>query len=358
MRIDEKSRPATDGCLASAKTTGRDDVQQRGAMSFDEVEIRLELELRHDDQRRARPHAHQRDDGEAVDVKERQERDRRVLTVDVVPGAVGLQDVRDEVAVREHHAFRQARRAARIRQRDEVVRLDRDARRSAGCRGERVESQDFASGLRGHRARIVERDHVLDGRALDRLRPGRRERQRREQDSRGGVLKLFREIVLRIHRARSRHDRAQSRDREHGNHVFRRVRREDRADVALRNAERGETRRRAIDELGQLRVRDVRPVTAQTAPGVRPAPRRRRARTRRAAWPGCRAADEGCGTSTAPEASKTTRFHAQAAAAYSTHHDGVTCNRRSSHSARSSAACGHAAARRRRTCRRTKPLLR
>ena len=251
--------PCDGRMLGDREDDGWDDVQQGGAMPLHEIEVVLEVELRHHDQRHARPHAHQHDDGEAVDVKERQERDRRIRSVDVVPGVGGLQDVRDEVAMREHHAFRQARRAARIRQRDEVVRIDRDARRSTWYRGKRVESQDFSVDLRGHRAGVVEHHHVLDGRARDRLRPDRRQHLRREQDARARIPQLFREIVLRVRRARSRHDGTQPRNRQHGNHVFRGVGREDRADVALRNPERGETHRGSIDELRQRRVRNAAP---------------------------------------------------------------------------------------------------
>ena len=221
LRIDEKSRPATARMLRERDDDRRHDVQHRRSMTRHEIEIRLELEPRHDDERRARPNAHEHDDGQAVDMKERQERDRRVLAVDVVAGDVDLQDVRDEVAVRQHHAFRQPRRAARVRQRDEVVRRDRDPRRSAARRGQRLERDERDGALRGRAAGRVERHDVLDGRAGDRLNPGRGQRRRREQHARGRVLELLREVVLRVHRARGRDDGAQARDREHGDHVLR-----------------------------------------------------------------------------------------------------------------------------------------
>ena len=161
--------------------------------------------------------------------------------------------------MREHHAFRQARRAARIRQRDEIVRIDRDPRRSTRHRGERVEPQHFSVDLRGHRAGVVEHHHMLDGRARNRLCPDRCKQLRREQEARARIAQLFREIVLRIRAACSRHDGTQPRNRQHGNHVFRGVGREDRTDVALRNPERGETHRGSIDELRQRRVRNAAP---------------------------------------------------------------------------------------------------
>ncbi len=283
--------------LGDREDDGWDDVQHRGAMPLHEIEVVLEVELRHDDQRHARPHAHQHDDGEAVDVKERQERDRRVRSVDVVPGVGGLQDVRDEVAMREHHAFRQARRAARIRQRDEIVRIDRDARRSTRHRDERVESQHFSVDLRGHRAGVVEHHHMLDGRARDRLCPDRRKHLRREQDARARIPQLFREIVLRIRaglQSSRRHPTAQSPARQSripGSWPRRSRRRRPSQSRARRDPPRFDRRAPAAP-----RTKRCVPSPHKRAPGVRPAPRRGRARTRRAAWPGCRAADEGCGT--------------------------------------------------------------
>src|SRR5439155_22853989 len=71
------------------------------------------------------------DDDEAVDVKEREDAERNlVLTGEEV--RLDLTEVRDEIAVREQHALREAGRAARVRQGDDVIRLDRHIRRVVG----------------------------------------------------------------------------------------------------------------------------------------------------------------------------------------------------------------------------------
>ena len=60
----------------------------------------------------------------AVDVEERQHRDEGVVLLHR-DGAECLLDVRDEVAVREHDALRQAGRPRGVRQHDDVVEIDR-----------------------------------------------------------------------------------------------------------------------------------------------------------------------------------------------------------------------------------------
>jgi hypothetical protein len=96
--------------------TGLDSV---GAVLLDEAEEALEVEARHQDERRAVAQDRVHDHGEAVDVEERQHADQRVL------GGHGLlsgrlQDVGHHVAVGEHHALGQARGPARVGQRDPV----------------------------------------------------------------------------------------------------------------------------------------------------------------------------------------------------------------------------------------------
>ena len=117
----------------------RHDVQHRGAVTLDEIQIAIEIEPRHDDERCARPEAEQHDHDEAVDVEEGQEADERILAVAQVTGRVDLQNVRDEITVRQHHAFRKSRSAARVRKRDDVVRVDGNRRRRARLHQEAVE---------------------------------------------------------------------------------------------------------------------------------------------------------------------------------------------------------------------------
>src|SRR6476646_4610966 len=111
-------------------------------MALEEIEIRLHLELRHDNDGRAGPQAEQQDYFEAVDVEEGEKGDQRVFAITQVAAAVYLQDVGDEVAMRQPHALGQSGRAARVRQRNHVVGRDRDVRRRSRLRDELVERRD------------------------------------------------------------------------------------------------------------------------------------------------------------------------------------------------------------------------
>ena len=82
------------------------------------------VEARHRHDRRALGEPEVHDDRLAVDVEERQHADQHVVGADPVDRA-DLLHVRDEVAVREHHALRQPGRAARERQHGEVALPDR-----------------------------------------------------------------------------------------------------------------------------------------------------------------------------------------------------------------------------------------
>ncbi len=83
----------------------------------------LEIESRHRHDPDAGPQARVHEHLHAVDVKEREHRDEAVVLLKRNHGK-GLLGVRDEVAVREHHALRQTRRARGVGQHDDVVEVD------------------------------------------------------------------------------------------------------------------------------------------------------------------------------------------------------------------------------------------
>ena len=86
----------------------RRDVAGRDAVLLDRREELREVEARHRDDARAAPQGVVEHERLAVDVEERQDGDHAVVLADRPHGRV-LAEVRDEVAVRQHHALGQAR---------------------------------------------------------------------------------------------------------------------------------------------------------------------------------------------------------------------------------------------------------
>ena len=100
----------------------------------------------------------------AVDVEERQHGDEGLVLVAASTRAERLRDVRDEVAVREHHALRQAGRARRVRQHDDVVEVDRHLLR------ERLADSSVNAAIGVVAVGLTDDVHLLDRRVRDRRR--------------------------------------------------------------------------------------------------------------------------------------------------------------------------------------------
>ena len=111
-------------------------------MLLDQVDQRVAVEALHRDDRRAVGQAHVEDDRLAVDVEEGQQADERVLLGEG-HRVVGLLDVRDQVAVGEHHALHQAGGAARVGQHGELLGIDLDRL----GRGAGLDPRDEAHGI-------------------------------------------------------------------------------------------------------------------------------------------------------------------------------------------------------------------
>ena len=127
----------------------RDDERMRDAVLFDRAEHDLEVEAwdRHD--RRALTQGVVEHDHESVDVEERKDTKRNfVLAGQEV--RLDLAQVRNEIAMREQHALREAGRAARIGKRDDVVRVHGNLR-SLVVRLEQLRERPLA-----------DHEHVLD----------------------------------------------------------------------------------------------------------------------------------------------------------------------------------------------------
>jgi hypothetical protein len=92
------------------------------------------------------------------------------------------------------------------------------------------------------------------GRLADRRAHLVGERRRREHELRPGVVELLRELVARIRGVDRRHDRTEPHDRVERDGEVGRVRRTQRDDVALADAERREPGGRAPHSLGELPV--------------------------------------------------------------------------------------------------------
>jgi hypothetical protein len=122
-------------------------------MAFEEIEERPELEARHGDQGRAREQALVHDHAEPVDVEEGEHGDDDVVLRERVYGLC-LDEIRDQVAVAEHHPFHHPGGAARVGDRGDVRgRIDLDPGRRLGIAEE--------IGVGGLLARLAE-DEYLD----------------------------------------------------------------------------------------------------------------------------------------------------------------------------------------------------
>ena len=146
--------------LGEAEHDRRRDVGARDPMRLEQVEERAEVEARHRHDRRPLRQAEVDHHGLAVDVEERQRADQHVVGADPVDGA-DLLHVRDEVAMGQHHALRQAGRAARERQhRDVGAGIDGGGAGVAGVGRQRLEREDAVQlGLAQGAAQRLGHDH-------------------------------------------------------------------------------------------------------------------------------------------------------------------------------------------------------
>ena len=171
-------------------------------------------------------------------MKERQDADERVVGGDRLLRR-GLQDVRHQVAVGEHHALGQARGPARVGQRDEVV--------GAGGRVARAVARVAVE-------QLVDDADLIDAGAARRLAPAVERVRAGEQRPRPGVLQLEGQLVDRVDRVDRRAHRAEDGDGVEGDHVLGRVGRVEGDDVALADAAAREDAGRRRDGVGGLRV--------------------------------------------------------------------------------------------------------
>ncbi len=215
----ETSCSVDERVLGQREDDRRDEVGLGDPVALDELEEAREVEARHGHDGRAGAQGLVHDHGHAVDVEERQGPDDRVALADVLDLA-DLAEVRDDVAVGEHHALRQARRAARVGQRDEVV--------GVGL----VRHRRVAAGQQVVERRLTHHEDVLrPGLAHALLEPGRRDRE-----AGVGVLELEADLVGGVGRVDRRHDPAERRDGVEGDGVFRPVRRAQGEHVAAAEA--------------------------------------------------------------------------------------------------------------------------
>ena len=205
----------------------------------------LEIEPRHRDDRGAGPQAQVHEHLHAVDVEERQHRDEGVVLVQRDRGEC-LLDVRDEVAVREHDALRQAGRARRVRQHDDVVEIDRHLlrERRAGQRGDRR----VAVG-------ITDDVHLLDCRVRDRGRGRLEEHRDRHETRRARVDELVVDFARCVRRVDRGENTTSQRDGVEDDAVLGTVGRHHGDDLALREPTLEPTARLTAHRVFELAVR-------------------------------------------------------------------------------------------------------
>ena len=175
----------------------RDDERVRDPVLLNRAERAGEVETRHGDDRPALTQRIIEDDDEPVDVEERKDAERDFVLV----GAevrTELAEVRDDVPVRKHHALAHARRAARVRQRDDVLRRFDGNRRRLLVRLEQA----------GEGA-LAEHDDVFHVRARRRLARFLDERRNGEDEARGRIAQLEAQLVRCEQRIRRMDDAAE-----------------------------------------------------------------------------------------------------------------------------------------------------
>ena len=123
-----------------------------------------------------------------VDVEERQDGDEGVVGRHVEHGLT-LHEVGDEVAVREHHALRQAGGARRVRQDDDVV---------GGDRHLLAEGRTVDVGERTVPVGVADDVHLGDRRVLHRRRRRVEEHRHGDEPGRPGIDELMMNLALGV----------------------------------------------------------------------------------------------------------------------------------------------------------------
>ena len=220
----------------------RDDEQVRDAVLLNGAEHSFEVEPRHRHDGAPVPKRVVEDDDEPVDVEEREDAEGH-LTLVGAQMRTELTEVRDDVLVREHHAFAHSGRPARVRQRDDILGgIDRHRRR-------------FLIRLQQVRERaLAEDENVLDVCADGRFPGLLDERRRGDDEARPGVAQLETQLVRRKQRIRRVHDSSERRDRVEGERVLREIRRVDAEHVAATDSVVGEAGGDTTDALGEVTV--------------------------------------------------------------------------------------------------------
>ncbi len=228
----------------------------------------------------AEPHEDERVHRQRIDVIERQ---RREHGFDVARHLVGdprlrLQQVRDQVAVREHRAFRDAGRAAGVLQEREIVarglhRLRRAARaeREGGAQPDRlrqvvvrhellhvlqheIDQASFRVETVGEQVAERGDDDVLHLRFRQRVLQRAREVLEHDDRLRAAVLQLVREFARGVERIHVDDDRAGLQRAEQRDRILERVRQHDRDAVAGLHAEALQIRRECVDLLRERAI--------------------------------------------------------------------------------------------------------
>ena len=221
--------------LGETEHDRRRDVRARHPVLLEQVEELPHVEPRHRHDRRPLGEPEVHDDRLAVDVEERERADQHVVGADPVDRA-DLLHVRDEVAVREHHALRQPGRAAREREHGEVaLRIHPGIADGAVRLGQRLE--------------LVHGVEARDGVA---------QRARRDHRLRVRARELLADLVRREQRVDRGDDRAERARGMEGDHPVGRVRAEQADGVALADPLLRQPGRGPRDALGELGVRGHR----------------------------------------------------------------------------------------------------
>ena len=215
--------------LQEGQNQRRHDRQIRDAVLLCRREKLLEIETWHRDDGGAVREPELQDDHHAINVEQREHRQNPIALLESVErlGSVDLAEVRHHIAVRQHHAFRQSRRPARVREHDDVFgRCDRDRWR-----------------VRGRVEQFVKRPHAIGFAAehVERLDAGGRSsflrfvqtRRRRDHQPRPAVFQLLGQFGGCTQRISRRDDATDERDRVEDDGIFRNVVAVNREHVSL-----------------------------------------------------------------------------------------------------------------------------
>ena len=155
-------------------------------MRLQQPEERLQLESRHRHQGRPLPQGEVHHHLHPIDMEEREHRDDAICAADAVRGR-RLNQVGDEIAVRQHHALGESRGAARVWQYGDVP-----GRIDVRVRDRRVRLEQHGEG--DPTASLSDDEDVLDPDLRGRRRRAVQERRHRDQEASPGVAQL----VLRV----------------------------------------------------------------------------------------------------------------------------------------------------------------